>query len=118
MAKKLQTTKKTPTPAKAMAGTAKETKPLITPSVIKKERVTEKAARAAQINTYIFDVSVTATKSEVAKAFTAKYKHKPLRVNLVTERAKSYFRKGVLGFGKRGKKAYVTVPKGTKIEII
>ena len=87
-------------------------------SVLKRPRITEKAANAGTRNAYVFDVAVDATKNEIAKAFQIAYKQKPVKVNLVTGRAKSYFRRGVLGFGKRGKKAYVYLPKGVTIEII
>ena len=87
-------------------------------TILGKPVVTEKAAKASASNTYAFNVAVGATKSEIAKAFTAQYKHKPVRVNIINKRAKSYFKKGVLGFGKKGKKAYITLPKGKTIEVI
>lgn len=102
-----------------MAKTTSTTKTLhADATILRNPRITEKAARAAEHNTYVFEIAVGATKSEVAKAFQAAYKHKPLRVNIVNEKAKSYFRRGVLGFGKRGKKAYITLPKGATIEIM
>lgn len=87
-------------------------------TLLKHPRITEKAANLGQFSTYLFDVAVNATKSEIAKAFFATYKHKPLKVNTVSQKPKSYFRRGVLGFGKRTKKAYIILPKGTTIEIM
>lgn len=94
-----------------------EKKEVVT-SIILKPVVTEKAAKYSAQNTYAFAVAVGATKSEITKAFVAKYKHKPTRVNVVNGRAKSYFRKGVLGFGSKSRKAYITLPKGKTIEVI
>jgi large subunit ribosomal protein L23 len=87
-------------------------------SILINPRITEKAANASAFNTYLFDVAVGATKSEIAKAFFALYKHKPIKVNTVNVSRKSYFRKGRLSFGTNTKKAYVIVPKGTTIEIM
>jgi large subunit ribosomal protein L23 len=86
-------------------------------SVLKNPRVTEKAANASAFSVYLFDVAATATKSEIAKAFQAVYEYKPLKVNTVTMARKSFFRRGKLGFGTKGKKAYVFLPKGTTINI-
>lgn len=84
-------------------------------SILKNARITEKAARAQAQNAYLFDVAVSATKSEIAKAFVKQYKHKPTRVHTVTLKPKSHFRKGILSFGPKIKKAYVYLPKGKKI---
>lgn len=86
-------------------------------TLLKRPRITEKAAKLAGHNTYAFDVAVTATKSEIIKAFVATYKQTPIKVNTVNVKAKSFFRRGVLGFGTRIKKAYVILPKGVTIDI-
>ena len=86
--------------------------------ILKNPRITEKAAKAQAHNAYLFDVATNATKSEVAKAFVAKYKHKPTKVNLVILKPKSHFRKGILSFGPKIKKAYVYLPKGKTIEVM
>ena len=96
----------------------KEIKAKVVPSIIKKARITEKAANAAMVNTYVFDVKVGSSKNEIAKSFFTKYKVKPIKVNIVNQRAKTFFKRGILGVGSRGKKAYITVPKGTKIEVM
>lgn len=96
--------------------TERETK--ATTTVIRKPRITEKAAKLASVNTYTFDVTVGMTKSEVAKAFFAQYKHKPLKVHTVNVKPKTFWRKGVLGVARKTKKAYVTVAKGVKIDIM
>ncbi len=86
--------------------------------ILKKPRITEKAARAGSMSIYLFNVAVGATKNEIKKAFETIYKHKPVKVNIVNSVRKSHFRRGVLGFGPRTKKAYVTLKKGTTIEIM
>lgn len=87
-------------------------------SILRNPRITEKAANAGSFSTYVFDVAVNATKNEIAKAFESVYKAKPIKVNTVSEKRKSFFRRGVLGFGKKSKKAYIILPKGTTIEIM
>lgn len=81
-------------------------------------RVTEKAALSQKDGGYVFTVPVGATKSEIAKAFEKKYKQKPVKVNLVNEQRKSFYRKGVLGFSTKQKKAYIFVKKGVTIEVM
>lgn len=67
-----------------------------------KPRITEKAAIAAdKANAYVFDVSRDANKRSIALAIKAKYKVTPIKVNVA-----------------KGKKAYVYLKKGDKIEII
>ena len=107
-------TKKETTEKKAKKSTAATPAPII---VLRKARVTEKAARASADNIYTFDVQHDATKREIAKAFEAQYKKKPLKVNTTPVPRKSYFRRGTLGFGKFVKKAYIRLPKGTTIDI-
>ncbi len=85
--------------------------------VLRNPRLTEKAANLGKYNTYVFDVAVNATKNEIKKAFELLYNAKPIKVNTVAEKRKSYFRRGQLGFGKGSKKAYVIIPKGKTIEI-
>lgn len=86
--------------------------------ILKNPRITEKAAKAQVHNIYVFDVSVSTTKSEIKKAFVSKYKHQPISVNTVNQKAKSFFRKGKLGFGPKSKKAYISLPKGKTIEVM
>jgi ribosomal protein L23 len=111
-------TKKTTTKEVAKVEKTKAKNSEVKSAILGKPVITEKAAKASSSNTYAFNVAVGATKSEIAKAFVAQYKHKPVRVNIINKRAKSYFKRGVLGFGKKGKKAYITLPKGKTIEVI
>jgi ribosomal protein L23 len=95
-----------------------EEKKAVAPVILKKARITEKAANNAQFSIYTFDVAVNATKSEIAKAFKAQYKKTPIKVNTVTMLRKSFFRRSRLGFSSGGKKAYIFLPKGTTIDIV
>ena len=87
-------------------------------TLLKRPRITEKAANLGTHNTYVFEVAVGATKNEIIKAFVATYKQTPIKVNTVMSKPKSYFKRGKLGFGTRSKKAYIILPKGTTIEIL
>lgn len=86
--------------------------------VLQRPRITEKAARASTHNIYVFNVAVSATKSEIAKAFTAIYKHKPISINTVPMAGKTVFRRGKLGTTANSKKAYITLKKGDTIQIM
>jgi len=86
--------------------------------IIKNPRITEKGASVAEQNAYTFDVIGQANKKEIAKAIFAIYKVHPVRVNVsvipkksVRYRGRSYVRDG-------GKKAYVYLKKGDKIEFV
>jgi ribosomal protein L23 len=85
-------------------------------------RITEKAASASTHSVYVFSVKPSATKAEIAKAFSALYKHVPLKVHTLNQKPKTYFRRSAkgstFGVGKRMKKAYVYLPKGTSIEVM
>lgn len=96
----------------------KEAPALVKEAVVLTPRVTEKAAHTQKSNGYVFGVPVNATKSEIAKAFEKKYKQKPVKVNLINEQRKSVYRRGVLGFGTKQKKAYIFVKKGVTIEVM
>ncbi len=101
-----------------MATKKTTTKEVVVQGVIKNPRITEKAANQANHNSYLFDVAVGATKSEIAKAFVAQYKHKPVKVNIVNVKPKTFFRRGKLGIARKSKKAYIILPKGTTIELM
>ncbi len=86
--------------------------------ILKHPRITEKAATVTSFNVYVFDILPTVTKSEVAKAFFAQYDIKPVKVNVVNNKQKAVYRRGVLGFKAGIKKAYVYLPKGKTIDIV
>jgi len=87
-------------------------------SIIKNPRVTEKASAAQAQNVYTFDVADNANKNEIKKAVFALYKVKPVKVNIVTIPKKSIFQRGQIGWKSGGKKAFVYLKEGDKIEFI
>jgi len=106
------------TSAKATADKAKEKVEAPKNLILKDARITEKAAGFAQFSVYLFNVAFGATKSEIAKAFQAKYNKKPVKVNTVNMLPKTYARRGTIGRGTYSKKAYVFLPKGVTIDVI
>ncbi|MCC6198949.1 50S ribosomal protein L23 [Candidatus Nomurabacteria bacterium] len=90
--------------------------------LLRAPRITEKTARASERSVYVFDVAPSATKNEIAKAFEASYKHKPLKVSTLIKKPKARFRRTAqgsqLGFGPLTKKAYVYLKKGTTIDVM
>ncbi len=85
--------------------------------VIKRPRITERAALSAEKNQYIFEVSPNATKASIAKAVTELYKVVPVSVNVSRTPAKKVVVRGRIGVQQGIKKAYVTLKKGDKIEL-
>lgn len=86
--------------------------------VIANPRITEKAAYAADKNVYTFDVAPRAGKLEVVKAIQSIYKVTPIRVNILAIPTKRVFRQKHTGVKGGGKKAYVYLKKGDKIEFV
>lgn len=80
--------------------------------------ITEKAhALAGSFNTYAFEVANDANKTEIAKYIKAKYKVEPTKIAIVKIPRKQVISRGRIGFKKGGKKAYVYLQKGDKIEL-
>ena len=87
-------------------------------TIIKNGRVTEKASNALAQNVYIFDVEKSANKTEIKKAVFSLYKIKPVKVNILSIPTKEVFTRGKKGVRGGGRKAYVYLKEGDKIEII
>jgi len=90
-------------------------------SVLKKPRITEKGAViSGTSNVYPFDISEKATKTEIKEAIKMIYKVTPIKVAVVTIPAKSVRsrRNGKMGTKGGGRKAYVYLKKGDKIEFV
>ena len=85
---------------------------------IKNPRVTEKASFASEQNVYTFDISQSANKTEIKKAIFALYKVWPLKVNVASVPQKNVMFKGKAGMKGGGRKAFVYLKKGEKIEFI
>ena len=128
------TTKKVSAPKKEKAVKAvkaeKTTKPAVVGTstraitsryalVIRKPRVTEKAAMLAEKNNvYAFEIDSRATKKDVKDAVRDLYKVNAERVNIVRLPGKNVFIRGTRGKTSAVKKALVFLKKGDKIEFI
>lgn len=86
--------------------------------IIRNPRITEKAANVSDNNVYTFDVYPRATKIEIVKAIKAAYGFTPVAVNVLAIPTKRVFRQTANGVKRGGRKAYVTLKKGDKIEFI
>ena len=118
--KKNKDVKKVEETSKKEEGAPKNTTSLLKRDiVIKNPRITEKASFMSETsNVYTFDITKGATKKWVANAVKNLYKVVPVKVNVVTIRAKKVFVRGKMGAKAGGKKAYVYLKKGDKIEIV
>ena len=119
---KKEETKKKPAAKKKVATdtqkVSKKTDSGASGKVLLRPRVTEKAAHLSAQNVYTFDVVMSATKGDVAKAIESVYRVKPTKVNLVKNQGKKVRLRTRRGFGTRAgvKKAYVYLKKGDRIE--
>lgn len=89
-------------------------------TILKNPRITEKATILAEGACYTFDVSLSATKKEIEKAVKALYKVTPRLVRTVKIAKKPVATRNVRRIGSTsvGKKAYVYLKKGDKIEVL
>jgi large subunit ribosomal protein L23 len=83
-------------------------------------RITEKGAYLSELGCYVFNVAPGANKQEIAQAVKNIFKVTPRKVAIITIPSKTVQtrgtnRKGVAG---GGKKAYVYLKKGEKIELV
>lgn len=84
-------------------------------------RITEKATLLAdnsKAGVYVFEVAKDSTKTEIRQEFEAKYKVKPVKVNIVNLPAKKIVRRGLTGSKSAVKKAMVYLPAGQKVELV
>lgn len=88
-------------------------------SVLVKPRITEKAALSAdKSNVYVFEVTKDATKAAVVASIKDAFKVTPTKVNFLAIPRKEVFRRGKSGVKGGGRKAYIHLKKGDKIDII
>lgn len=90
-------------------------------NILKNPRITEKASILSEQNAYTFDVAPNATKKEIEKAIKTLYKVTPLHVRTLAVPKKATNprgRRGKPGMSGGGKKAYVYLKKGDKIEVL
>lgn len=89
-------------------------------TVILRPRVTEKSAIATSTNNvHVFEVTTDATKHSVANSIKKIFGVIPEKVRVVTIPTKSVYLRHKRGTGTKGggKKAYVYLKKGDKIEV-
>ena len=112
--------------AEAKAVTVKEKKapsvssPMpLSSHVLLSPRITEKAAIANDAGVYVFNITKSATKPQVAKAVTELFKVIPRKVSIVNVKPTRVMTRntGKKGFTNGAKKAYVYLKKGEKIEL-
>jgi len=88
-------------------------------NMLKKTRVTEKATELSSSgNAYVFEVDKDANKTEIAKAIKEFYNVAPRKICIVKIPPKKVFLRGKKGIKIGGKKAYVYLKQGDKIELI
>lgn len=86
--------------------------------VLKRPRITEKAAQLTVNNVFTFDVAKGTTKRDVIHAMKSLYKITPRKVNVVNVRGKSVSMRTRRGRGTKNsvRKAYVFLKEGDKID--
>jgi large subunit ribosomal protein L23 len=87
-------------------------------SVLIRPHITEKSGLLANQGVYTFEVTKDAIESSVIQAVSLVYKVTPLRASLMPIKTKTMFARGKSGKTGGGKKAYVYLAKGDKIEFI
>ncbi len=87
-------------------------------TILKNPRITEKGSNAMAERVYTFDIGATASKAEIAKAIFKIYKIKPIRVNVLRIPSKRVSMRGKMATKQGGRKAYVYLKEGDKIEFI
>ena len=110
-AKKLAVREDAPSALPVAAGTGEA-------FVLLRPRVTEKATALSERGVYAFEVVKDATEGTVKRAIRSLYKVSPVKVAFVPIRSKEIIVKGKKGRTKGGKKAYVYLKKGEKIEVM
>lgn len=85
---------------------------------IKRPHISERASDVAAQGVYVFDVDSKATKPQIRAAIVALFKVTPVKVRTVTIHPKKIIVKGRPGVRRGGKKAYVYLKKGEKIEVV
>ncbi len=84
--------------------------------ILLRPRVTEKASSAQSNGVYAFEVAPTATKREIAAAITGLYQVEPRKIAVVPITRKQTFVRGRKGAKGGGKKAYIYLKTGQKID--
>ena len=81
-------------------------------------RQTEKTALSAESRgVYAFNIHADATKQTILAALKAEHKVVPEKIRLLAVPSKKVFRRGKWGIKKGGKKAYIYLKKGDKLNV-
>jgi len=98
--------------------TEKKVEEVVVKSPLISLRQTEKTALSAESRgVYAFNVDPSATKQIILAALKAEHKVVPLKIRLLAVPSKKVFRRGHWGVKKGGKKAYVYLKKGDKLNV-
>lgn len=88
-------------------------------NVLLRPRITEKSVIGADKNgVYVFEVSENSNKTSIAASVKKLYKVTPVKVRVAKIPSKAVFVRGKRGVKTGGKKAYVYLKKGDKIELL
>ena len=86
--------------------------------VLRRPIISEKAAKLSESNGVVFEVAMSATKEDVAKAMEVLFGIKPTKVNVVITKGKvKSFRGRSTGTQRKVKKAYVSLPADAKLDL-
>ena len=86
--------------------------------VLRRPIISEKAAKLSETNGVVFEVAMSATKEDVAKAIEVLFDIKPTKINIVIAKGKvKTFRGRSTGTQRSVKKAYVSLPKDAKLDL-
>ena len=86
--------------------------------VLRRPIISEKTAKLSESNAVVFEVAMSATKEDVAKAVEVLFGIKPTKVNIVITKGKvKTFRGRSTGTQRKVKKAYVSLPTDAKLDL-
>ena len=86
--------------------------------VLRRPIISEKAAKLSESNGVVFEVAMSATKQDVAKAIEVLFGIKPTKINIVITKGKvKTFRGRSTGTQRSVKKAYVSLPADAKLDL-
>ena len=86
--------------------------------VLRRPIISEKAARLSENNGVVFEIAMSATKEDVAKAMQVLFGIKPTKINIVITKGKEKtFRGRSTGTQRKVKKAYVSLPVDAKLDL-
>lgn len=86
-------------------------------SVLRAPKVSEKTARLAESNQYVFEVAKTATKADVKAAIEHLFNVKVLAVNVANIKGKSKSFRQRAGRRSDKRKAYVRLAEGQTLDV-